>query len=116
MSRGLLSGNVVPFKDVFEVQLGTKLIENKHEKDKIDNLNVTSVIFVSLILVILHFNLGLTKAEKRPYDGWKTNSFVQRSGSPENEYVLFSLSLCLATYFLVIRSRSKLELFDFQIF
>lgn len=45
------------------------------------------MIFVLVILVILHFNLGLNKAEKRPYEGWKTNSFVQRSGSPENEYV-----------------------------
>ena len=34
------------------------------------------------------FLLGLDKAAKSPYDGWKTNSFVQ-CGSPENEYVLY---------------------------
>lgn len=39
MSRGLLSGNVVPFEDVFEVQLGTKLIENKYEKDTIISMS-----------------------------------------------------------------------------
>lgn len=40
-----------------------------------------------IITCCFSFFLGLNKAEKSPYAGWKTNSFVEREPSPENEYV-----------------------------
>ena len=37
------------------------------------------------LLLVTFFLLGLDRAEKDPYKGWKTNNF--QADSPENEYV-----------------------------
>jgi len=51
------------------------------------NVNTYIVIidcdFITFLFFPFHVNLGLDRAEQRPYQGWKTNSSL----SPENEYV-----------------------------
>lgn len=53
-----------------------------------DEQNMTSYIWklFSDAAAIVFFFLGLDKAEKSPYSGWKTN-IIGQSVSPENEYV-----------------------------